>query len=178
MKPSKPSSPPIKCLSITFCRIDESMLRELIDALLNLKTLHSLQLSFTSAGSKGATYCAKLITHSSLKNLVLSGNYFGDKGTQVLAAALPTCSLEHLNLSHNLITELGLHAIAKEVERHPTLKTINLSFNPFMSAPLFHAALRSTQSLSEIPLNRTLSVEAAFKISQLSEQKHFPRFLL
>lgn len=109
--------------------------RQLVDFLLENKTLKVLDLRCNELGSDGAGHLARLLSSDcQLTRLNLSGNRIGEndnvEGARALAEALLNNRLlNHLDLNKNRLCGQSLQLLADAVDKNSTLESIALFHN-------------------------------------------------
>jgi len=107
---------------------------EVLTSLANLRNvkLHHLRMEDCHLGPMGADKLGEMLYHNnSITSVDLSSNNIGDDGVERLVNHLSAKNkLQHLNLSGNNITVVGAGHLRRLIIDHPTLTSIELSYNP------------------------------------------------
>ncbi|CAM4844127.1 unnamed protein product [Rotaria magnacalcarata] len=104
----------VDCTTIDFrcCRLDDEAMELLCQALVNNKSITTLDLRSNQIGETGAQHLARGLHESTIHKLLLGHNRLGDKGLKHLAGFLASSiTLEVLDLSDNDIGEIGMRLL-------------------------------------------------------------------
>ncbi|CAF4446367.1 unnamed protein product, partial [Rotaria magnacalcarata] len=104
----------VDCTTIDLrcCRLDDEAMELLCQALVNNKSITTLELRSNQIGETGAQQLARGLHESTINTLLLGHNRLGDKGLKHLAGFLASSiTLEVLDLSDNDIGEIGMRLL-------------------------------------------------------------------
>ena len=120
----------LSTLYLDHCRLNNSDVQILANALEICRFMINLDISFNHIGNEGVRVLARALKVHDLYSLDISGNDIGNDGAQALALAVKKWSNLHtLDISHNKIGSDGAIAFADAIEHCNNLRRLELSHN-------------------------------------------------
>ena len=111
--------------------------KSLIEPVLAIKNLTSLTLRLNNVTENGAQSLATILSSTHIESFSIYGTqmdlhdlFIGDKGAEFVAIATQQCAtLTKLCIAQSGITGLGVANVVQHLETHPSLMSLNLSYN-------------------------------------------------
>lgn len=151
-------------LELADCALGNEIAGKVVEWVKAIPFKVNLDLSGNGIDAAGAALLAEALEADTITHLDLSGNPLGAEGVQLVCAALvQNSNLQSLGLAGVGAASLGLHAIAKVLNSHPSLSSLNLNVNAFDddAAARFAAALGRNTILTDLFISHVEASDAA-----------------
>lgn len=144
-------------LKLANCKIDDQLLRIIIQGLLQNETITTLDLSHNRITNHGARLISKLLhSHSVIHSLNIEDNQIHAEGGRYLGSSLSlNKSLVYLNMKLNRLTDDGGRMLFEGLEKNSSVQEINLGSNSLATDTMFalNRVLRiTTNSITTLEL--------------------------